>query len=775
MTEQLIPFQIETERVVKLLATQIYQSPLALLRENSQNAFDAIRLRLALGDQFDPAIHVTLEPGRITIVDNGIGMTPDDLREHYWKAGSSSKNNDAARAAGVVGTFGIGAMANFGIAQALRIETESAVTGVRSTSAARLENLTLNADCISLNVEDGRGQPGTSVIAEVASGQEINVAEATAYIAEFVALVDVAVIVNGNLVSRTPIEKIVPTVPDTSAVYRPNGPIGARLRATSRTVVSNNADIWISLSELSWSGAPISGRIVLRSGSPNLRTFRSGFGLATTSVASAYQFGGVADLLILEPTAGREAITTSGMQMLQEIVGEIDAFVSGIVAGLPESDASTPFISWVAAHRRWDLCDNLRMVVTPGERMTLQTVKARSAIHPMLLYSGTDQGILARNASEDTPVLQSARNSHRRQCEQGYLTAYCRVTPISDNPSVINRKKRADLSLEENALAFRLESILDTDYFVKSDISFGNISHGLPLMAEKLGDRVAITLDPGAQTTKLMLNLYRMDYTAFGSMTKDFVRTSIFQRISDFVPSSTKQGAEAFLKAIKRPRETFEYEQSDLGNLPKIWEDYEEGRITLDQAVIRSRSAVRSSVHYVDAATAASARDVVPDVIENERTLKGEGIPIAAGQEFDALPPILRSDVSSAAKLLTIDAAEAPLRGYRNFIAISDRVRDEMGEFFLQPHRTSIVWGGQKTLFIFLHHSGQFGLYYDLQTREMVEAKSGGSSYPTSTIVLKDRIYIPVPDEIATSFVPAPGERKRFEVRSDILRTEAAE
>ena len=774
MTEQMIPFQIETQRVIKLLATQIYQSPLALLRENTQNAFDAIRLRSARGDEFVPSIEVTLEPTRISIADNGIGMTPEDLREHYWKAGSSSKNNDAARAAGVVGTFGIGAMANFGIAQALRIETESAVTGERSISTARLESLSLHSDCITLNTGAGIGTPGTVVTAEVAPGQEIKVAEATAYIAEFVSLVDVAVVVNGILVSRKPVESIVPFVAETVAIERPLGPLGARLNGAVRIAISNNADVWISVNELTWSGAPVPGRIVLRSGSPNLRTFRSGFGLATTSVASAYQFGGVADLLVLEPTAGREAITTTGMQMLQAMMGEIDGFVSELLASHPESDASSAFINWTASHRRWDLCGNLRMVITPGDRITLDAVKIRSAARPMLIYAGSDQGILSRNASEESPVLQAARNPQRRLCEQGYLTAYCRIEALSDNPSVINRKKRSDLSLAENALSFRLESILDTDYFVKADVGFGNISHNLPLMAEKSGDRILITLDPFAHTTKLMLDLYKMDYTAFGGMTKDFIRTSVFQRISDFVPSSTRQGAEAFLKAIKRPRETFEYEESDLGSLPKIWEEYEEGRITLDQAVSRSRTAVRSSVHYVDGSAAASARDVVPDVIENERTLRvaeGVGLP---GQEFEALPPILRGDVFSAAKLLTIDAGDPPLRGYRNFIAISDRVRDEMGEFFLQPHRTSVVWGGQKTLFIFLHHSGQFGLYYDLQTREMVEANSGGGSYPTATIVLKDRIYIPVPDEIARSFVPAAGERKRFEVRSDILRTETA-
>jgi len=82
------------------------------------------------------------------------------------------------------------------------------------------------------------------------------------------------------------------------------------------------------------------------------------------------------------------------------------------------------------------------------------------------------------------------------------------------------------------------------------------------------------------------------------------------------------------------------------------------------------------------------------------------------------------------------------------------------------------VWGGQKVLFIFLHHSGEFGLYYDLQTRDSISQNSGGKAYQTSTMVLKNVIYIPVPEEIEASFVPAPGERKRFEVRCDLLRVD---
>lgn len=67
MTTDLIPFQIEAQRVIQLLAKQIYQSPLALLRENTQNAFDAVRQRMASGAEFSPRIDIQLAPDRVTI------------------------------------------------------------------------------------------------------------------------------------------------------------------------------------------------------------------------------------------------------------------------------------------------------------------------------------------------------------------------------------------------------------------------------------------------------------------------------------------------------------------------------------------------------------------------------------------------------------------------------------------------------------------------------------------------------------------------------------
>jgi len=96
-----IVFQVETDRVLKILTRDIYDSPLALLRENVQNAYDAIRMRFAPSGELMEGgrIDVTLKSNTLIISDNGIGMTETVLRENFWRAGSSGKNTAKAKKA----------------------------------------------------------------------------------------------------------------------------------------------------------------------------------------------------------------------------------------------------------------------------------------------------------------------------------------------------------------------------------------------------------------------------------------------------------------------------------------------------------------------------------------------------------------------------------------------------------------------------------------------------------------------------------------------------
>ncbi len=274
------------------------------------------------------------------------------------------------------------------------------------------------------------------------------------------------------------------------------------------------------------------------------------------------------------------------------------------------------------------------------------------------------------------------------------------------------------------------------DYFLTVEIALGKLSHGLPIVVITDAHPVRLVLNPDSSTFTAIKALYVTDYAMFGGMVKDYVRNVVFPRVSELVPSSTRQGAEAFLRSIRRTRDIFEYEADDLGSFSKIWDEYLTGAISMGEATQRSIDATRQNIQVFEPEATRRAADVVPDVTSNEVVTSQ-----AAIREPGPAPPILRTDVDANAKLLTVDDADEPIYGYRCFIALSDRAREERGEFFLQPHSTAVVWGGQKVLFVFEHHSFEFGLYYDLQASSVVSNESGGGPVVTATIVLRDGIF----------------------------------
>lgn len=762
-----IPFQVDISRVIEVLATQIYQSPLALLRENTQNSYDALLLRRLVDRTYEPAIDIEIAPTAIRVSDNGIGMTRDDLKNHYWRAGASSKNTPEAKAAGVVGTFGIGAMANFGIAEELEVATESAKTGERTRCKATRSTLSATEECITFEPQPSTGDPGTTVIATVQPGNTVDVGQAMSYIREFVMLLPFPATVNGELASQKLYSVIVQPLVETWYEEVTGCDLGSGFRADVRLSGALSGEVQITCTNLAIGERDLPGTLVLRQGMGSLRTFRSGFGLATVTLHSVYQFGGVADLLFLEPTAGREALTTSSMQMLQDWLSRLDEFVSNRIAERPESDANTSFMTWVIKHGRYDLCGHLRAHLLPETHLPLHEIRRVAETTPYLVYGGADQEILSL-ATNDRPLLVLARSNPRRQCEISYLRSYCKTEELSDDPRVQQARPEADWTLAQSALAFRLVAILASDYFLSTKIGYARISHGLPLLVARQSEPIELWLDPEGQSVKLLLSLYDNQYMAFDSLAKDFVRNVVFPRIADLVPSSTRQGAEAFLKSIQRSREVFEYESKDLDSLTSIWQDYAQGSISMEEAASRSVSFATKAVQVIDSASASSIREVVPDVIDNAASLGV--VPASSGDNtHEASPPIRRLEIETESKLLTIPDNEPALEGYRCFLSITDRVKEDRGDFFFQPHKTSVVWGGQRALFVFEHHSGEFGLYYDIQHQYLVAPASGGGAYPTCTIIMKNRIFIPIPLVIQTAFIPASNERKRLEVRCDIL------
>ena len=143
-----LEFQAETRQLLRLVIHSIYSNKDIFLRELISNASDALdKLRLESLTDYDLAetdttdLHIALEVDReartLTVRDNGIGMTRDDLVELIGtiaKSGTAGlleklkESKDAATAESLIGQFGVGFYSAFMVADKVTLLTRRAGT-----------------------------------------------------------------------------------------------------------------------------------------------------------------------------------------------------------------------------------------------------------------------------------------------------------------------------------------------------------------------------------------------------------------------------------------------------------------------------------------------------------------------------------------------------------------------------------------------------------------------------------------------------------------------
>ncbi|MGD0630627.1 MAG: ATP-binding protein [Terracidiphilus sp.] len=118
--------KIDLGAVLALLTDRLYSTPAVFLRENVQNAIDALRMARIDGPRPDDKgrIEIIANETHVRIEDWGIGMSAADIRDYFWYIGRSSKLSKEAEDCKVIGRFGIGALANFGVCSRVDVETQ---------------------------------------------------------------------------------------------------------------------------------------------------------------------------------------------------------------------------------------------------------------------------------------------------------------------------------------------------------------------------------------------------------------------------------------------------------------------------------------------------------------------------------------------------------------------------------------------------------------------------------------------------------------------------
>jgi molecular chaperone HtpG len=769
MNEQVkerIAFDVETERILQILSSEIYDSPKAFLRENVQNAYDAILMRCtAQGISIaERNIEITIEKDRLTIRDDGIGMTDEVLRNNFWKAGSSGKKSDLAQRSGVIGTFGIGAMANFGVCTALRVETRHIDSGMTLVSTARRAELRIAQNCIDLERVADEREPGTTIIADLDPSFAIDEASACEYLSQYVRFLPVPVLVNGRLISQEAFEDALGNKATGFDHISSRLVSRGAFSGTLRTFINRQARVLARFDGISLNGNPLTGEVFLVQQGGQTLGFRNLFGLAPIPVSGVYGFGGFVNLNILHPTAGREALSRESIQHVANLVSLVETEASKDLAETPAADQNQQFQQYVLSHGPIQLAKNVRIAVLPArdENVTLAKVKSYEPEKKKHFYTGHDATILQRFANEQANLFHVSQENPRRKLQLRYLREISNIKEVPEK-TIVDRIPATQLTLDEAMFLVQLRGILLNDYFMPDiDTAFATISHGVALHIEKKGDVLYISIARDMPAARIVVESYSAAREVFHGFVVDFVRQHLYPQIRDHVPSSTKQGRDALYRRLKENEELFRYEQSDFGAVELLLADYLAGKADLEQVLRSSGGYGAGQRQEVRKEQVGSVEDELPGIISSS----GESPP---DNQYEAAPPILRPEMTSVMKVLTVAAEHSKLNGFQMFLALSDRLAKSDGEFLRQPHSTKLMWGSHRVIYIFTDATGDLSLYYDIKLKEPLETQTtGGAMFPTTTIVTKERIFVPVPKVLEPAFQITDGA-KEFYVRFDTI------
>lgn len=765
-SKKYVSMEFDAKQMIRLLGNDLYDSPMAMLRENVQNAYDAILERRLVDNEFTPHIEVQITSQSITIKDNGIGMNDTILSNNYWRAGNSGKNTTEAQKAGVVGHFGIGALANFGVCSSLEITTKRFGEHKRYKSIAKTETLNKKDSISIVEIEDLSTAYGTEVIATLEHVNSISEASAISYLRPYVEYLDVQVSVNGKVIPQKQIE-INPKIKDIVVnegllIYKLDADYGKTLPL----------DVSIRLSELKYAGREISGYIFLTSKNPLLMGLRNGFGLASIACSTSYGFGGVANLDILVPTAGREAISRESVSMVSNFIQSAEKQWTDLIAKDPICDNYREFISYVSYNYTDERVGFIKVKDANDNHFYCLNEITNSNANDFLFANNVDPSILQKYANSDKIVLSLTDTGARKRVQMTYLQKRG-VKAVSNDVQVLKIFSTDEIDLDQYMILSELKAILEEDYYLRGfEIKWAKISHNIQFMVMPLGGgSFAIYLSPNCPELKHMVDVRKNDYRLFTPLAKDFVRMFLYQQFSAFMPKNQKDRTDYINRVLHNTKEELEIKYEQMGSMEEMIDKLRRKEITEEDFAKYAKAERNKHSQTINLNQVGDIEDVVRTTQSftssaHATEVRGERV---TNDTILPMPPILCLDNSTSKLLLKAEDPSPVLNNNMMFMALSNKMVNQKRIFFTNPHTTRVIWSMRKLIYLFTDAVGQNTLYYDMELDRKIPDSTGGKSILSTTIITKDKIFVPIVPELYDYFNIREDQKLKFYIHFDEL------
>jgi molecular chaperone HtpG len=761
MTEHSHPIDVDLERILPILAREIYTSPFAFLRENVQNAFDAIRMQRfreqSLGVAREHRILITLDGNRLSISDSGIGMTKDDLASFFWSIGKSGKHTEEAKSAGVVGTFGIGGMANFGVCSRLEVLTKTYTADESVLSFAERSQLSAKDDCVFYESGPPAFEPGTTVTGTLI--QSITLEQVIAYLEPIVQFLDVPIHVGERVLSQ----KSFPSVSrDEGALYIVScGP--AKAKVWIRALQNGQAEIEVE--QLTWNGGETDISAVFGTTMGVVSAYQHGFMLANVPVTTMFGLGGVINSSVLRPTAGREAVTDVSRTLVQNLLAAIEsglAFHISKVSGLPERFSS--FYRYLSQQGRWELADSATVrVYGSGMRIRLDSLKSSPKGRVYFARDGHDQSIMQAYGEQHKMVVLLSSDGYRQKVERNYLTSYCNASQLEDRVTCLKLVDK--LSFAEEAFKYQLHDRLRRQFLIDGlHIRAGELSHGAMLWTPSLDRTREKTLFVDFRHSQIKRLVGFRESLSFDAVFDIFIRDSVLPHLESAFPELRKRDFDALLRKLQS---TVEYFEIDPGDISRIQQLASITNMSPEDvaAVFGGRRSGTPRPTSVQRSDVVAVSQHVKEVVE-----QASGKPIdEVRRELEIL--LLETEVD--AKILDTTEVQSHLGLSRYYLALTRDAHVLYRRIFLERKpSTDFSWGGHRAGYLFYSH-GSAVVYYDIQFEDVIgetadHERTGMFTMEQTPIVLKNQVFLPIPKAFEAQMVPADKTLK-FTVRHQIL------
>ena len=735
MTEQRTTFSagFDFEHMLRIISKQIYETPLAFIRENVQNAVDAIRLQAHREgippDDNSYRIEVTVTDYKIVVRDNGIGMSPDDLRNFFWTIGASGKRTTEAQAAGCVGTFGIGGFANFGICESLTVvsQTQDSEHGSYTyLSEAKIRDSGTTLPSVTMDISDEAAPRGTVVtgsLREIANTENIR-----SYLSDFVKYVPTAVYFNGQKISQTRFidikgRKNYTPIGEKTSEWRDGDMVitgrlfedrGHNLSAEIENLILNG-DTYKLVGHIRFENGPVS-------------VLKRGFKLCAIQLTSSIGVSGRLDCDSFVPTAGRDSLASETHSLLSRIVAVMEREAIEAVLKTPERIAQhTRIFRYLIRQGLVSKLGNAKVSLADGSESILADIRRKSERGGVSVYFGIAQ------KQELNQIMQArghlvvllSPDRHRQDAERKYLKQFCKAKSFDGIIDCVEHY--SDLNRFEKVFLSELELNILRSYEVeKFNLIAGRLTEDIPVFFREnhSGQPLEILVDVRhPEIAKLEV----VGYTRIL-----FSLISTFCR--EYLGPSLKKWSPRFFGDGALNVELLSSRRSDLWILAK--DDIGEVHRGGQRQIVTS-----SDIQMVN---------------------------VGSGQGQTEPPP-----KSLNPRILRIVDDEGTMNLAGHYIRVPDNAFNAYGDLLQSCDNRGLVWAGNKLTFV-ASDAVSAAFQYEIRLDEIVTAGENGDKRPEGAVELSkplqeiyNGIYFPIPTLLESFLVPAGDQEIRLELYCD--------